>query len=145
MFFYCAILLALGVVFFCDAISLAPFHLGITCNTDVTQNGPLGQQCKLAAVKERFTLTKGLSLKLLSLSLSRWLIYLIDLVVHYLLSCKPAHFEIGNPRSHRFKALLLTLVKEQYTAEQLLYKNAPYDKRPRQISAYLINLHDCRS
>ena len=40
VFFYCAISLALDIVFFYCAISLAPVQLGITCNAEVTQNGP---------------------------------------------------------------------------------------------------------
>ena len=38
--FYCAISLALGVVFFYCVISLVPVQLEITYNNEVTQNSP---------------------------------------------------------------------------------------------------------
>ena len=48
VFFYCAISLALGVVFFYCTISLALVQLGITCNTEVTQNGPRANRLSLS-------------------------------------------------------------------------------------------------
>ena len=47
VFFYCAISLALGVMFFYRAISLALIQVGITCNTEVTKNGPLANRLLL--------------------------------------------------------------------------------------------------
>ena len=37
---FCAISLAVDVMFFFCAISLAPVQFGITCNTEVTRSGP---------------------------------------------------------------------------------------------------------